>query len=183
MIYRKATLLFEIATLLCHEFNLFCRAEVLLPQWGSATRSGDTLLWCKVTLFFHIATLHWRKTILVFQKAMWLCAKTTLLFHEPTLLPDQDTLFRHNATQFQVQETLLFCGNTLFHHENTCFRGGVVPNRINQSPGWIHLSRIAPTLPLSRKRLHLARDHRPRRSFFITYSRRRVARSGIPLSQ
>ena len=78
--------------------HLFCRAEVLLPQWGSATRSGDTLLWCKVTLFFHIATLHWRKTILVFQKAMWLCAKTTLLFHEPTLLPDQDTLFRHNAT-------------------------------------------------------------------------------------
>ena len=125
MLYRKATLFFEIATLLCHEFNLFCRAEVLLPQWGSATRSGDTLLWCKVTLFFHIATLHWRKTILVFQKAMWLCAKTTLLFHEPTLLPDQDTLFRHNATQFQVQETLLFCGNTLFHHENTCFRGGV----------------------------------------------------------
>src|SRR5947208_14826285 len=42
--------------------HLFCRAEVLLPQWSSATRSGDTLLWCKVTLFFHIATLHWRKT-------------------------------------------------------------------------------------------------------------------------
>jgi len=98
LLYRKATLIFEIATLLCHEFNLFCRVEVLLPQWRTATRSGDTLLWRKAILVFRIATLHWRKTILVFQKAMWLCRKTTLLFDEPTLLPDEDTLFRHNAT-------------------------------------------------------------------------------------
>ena len=38
---------------------------------------------------------------------------------------DEDTLFRHNATWFRVQESLLFPGNTLFCHENICFRGGV----------------------------------------------------------
>jgi len=98
LLYHKATLIFEIATLLCPEVNLFCRVEVLLPQWSSAIPSGDTLLWRKAMLVFHIATLHWRKTILVFRKAMWLYSKTTLLFHEPTLLRDEDNLFRHSAT-------------------------------------------------------------------------------------
>jgi len=74
-LYRKAALIFEIATLLCLEVNLLCRVEVLLPQWGSAARSGDTLLWRKDILFFHIATLHWRKTIFVLQTAMWLWRK------------------------------------------------------------------------------------------------------------
>jgi hypothetical protein len=125
LLYRKATLIVEIATLICCELNSISRVEVLVHQRVGDIARKFNLFWSKPTWFVRIARLDWRKSTLASHKALQPCRKTTLRFHESNWVHDENTLFGHNASWFRPQKTLLLPGNMLFRYDHTCFRGRV----------------------------------------------------------